>query len=189
MTLTSQPTGLYRTLMADLRAQHASRVNFIGLLSNLRRAGFSAVVLYRFSAACVSKGAVGVLLSRIFYRLNLWFNGCEIYPEAVIGPGLLLGHPTGVVIGRVRFGSNIRIQQNTTFGVRDFDVDEHDSASYPTLGDNIIVSAGAVLLGGIKVGNGVLIGANAVVLQDVPDNSVAVGVPARILDKSKHAGS
>jgi serine O-acetyltransferase len=132
-------------------------------------------------------------LALFLARLNLMLNGCDIYPNAIIGPGFLIGHPTGVVIGRSTIGSNFRIQQNATLGVRgvwddptNFLADgEFNPASYPTLADNVTVCAGAVVLGNIKIGRGAMIGANAVVLQDVPEDGLAVGVPARIIEKQK----
>jgi serine O-acetyltransferase len=183
------PSGLYQILQEDLKAQSAPKANALTMLSYLRRPGFSAVFLYRLSAACVKRGVFGKTMSRVFARINLWFNGCEIYPEAVIGPGFLIGHSVGVVIGMATIGRNFRIQQNTTLGVRNFTDDEHNPVSYPVVGDDVTICVGAAVLGGITIGNGAMIGANAVVLEDVPDNCVAVGVPARILEKRKAQAS
>lgn len=100
-----------------------------------------------------------------------------ISSKAKIGAGLSLEHFIGIAIGQnVVIGRNCKIYQNVTIGQKN---DE-----YPVIGDNVVIYPGAKIIGGIKVGNNVQIGANAVVLQDIPDNSLAVGVPARILKRS-----
>ncbi|WP_204317734.1 serine O-acetyltransferase [Neobacillus sedimentimangrovi] len=91
-----------------------------------------------------------------------------------IGKGFKLDHFLGVVIGRdVIIGDNCKIYQQVTLGQKD--------GKYPIIGNNVVIFPGAKIIGGIKIGNNVQIGTNAVVLHDVPDNSIAVGVPARII--------
>ena len=102
-------------------------------------------------------------------------TGAEIHPAAQIGPGFCLVHSVGVVIGaRARIGSYFTCFQNVTIG------DSSKGDGMPTIGDWVTASAGAKILGGINVGSGTTIGANAVLLRDTPDGSVAVGIPARI---------
>lgn len=92
---------------------------------------------------------------------------------------LKLRHPVGIVIGEgVKLGKNVTIFQNVTLGRSDTFI-----SAYPEIGDNTIIYAGAVLLGGIKIGRNCVIGANAVLTRDIPDGSVAAGVPARILNR------
>ena len=105
--------------------------------------------------------------------------GCYISPSATIGPGLKLPHPVGIVIGDgVVIGAHARIYQHATLGGRVVG-DMHRNA-YPTIGDNVTIFAGACVLGAVKIGDRCTIGANAVLLQDAPSDSVAVGAPARI---------
>jgi serine O-acetyltransferase len=181
MTTTTSTSGVCELLRQDLQRQKLQNVTFLTILSHLRRAGFSATFLYRLAAASTRKGAFGKFTANFLTRLNLMINSCDIHPEAVIGPGFMIAHPTGAVIGRSVIGRDVTVQQNVTLGMRQFIGDETDPANYPTIGDNVCISAGAVILGPIKIGDGAVIGANAVVLQDVPEHCTAVGVPARII--------
>jgi len=177
----------------DLIAQKPKSTGFLSVLFYARRPGFGAILLYRLSAICFGKGLLGRIASLLLVRMNLIFHACDIDPRAVIGPGFVIGHTVGLVIGRATIGRNFRVQQNVTIGVRDitdrnFNVlpdGQYNPASYPTIGDNVTVCAGAVVLGSIRIGNGAMIGANSVVLQDVPEGCLAVGVPARLIVKTK----
>lgn len=125
-----------------------------------------------------------------FYRRNMKFiarfisqrarhrTGIEIHPGATIGRGLFIDHGMGVVIGETtEIGDNCTIYQNVTLGGTGKD----HGKRHPTLGDNVLVGSGAKLLGPFKVGDNARIAAGAVVLSEVPANSTAVGVPARIV--------
>lgn len=97
--------------------------------------------------------------------------------NAKIGENLKFDHFMGIVIGEgVVIGDNCKIYQQVTLGQK--------GGEYPVVGDNVVIYAGAKVIGGVKIGNNALIGANAVVLHDVPDNSIAVGVPAIIKAKN-----
>ena len=99
---------------------------------------------------------------------------CIIGRGAEFGPGLVLIHSTGVVInGSVRGGSGIHIEHQVTIGA--------DQRISPTIGDEVFIGAGAKIIGNVKVGNGARVGANAVVVEDVPQGRTAVGVPARLV--------
>lgn len=180
------------TLCASLRADMAALPGVprkgwgAFVVCFLFRAGFSAVVLYRFASACHGRlGFFGHFLERGFFRLNIILNGCDIDTRAKIGPGFKLPHPVGVVIGPVTIGSDVMMLQNTTLGMRHFTDDEGDPAHFPVIGNKVIIGAGAVVSGPVKVGDGAQIGANSVVLKDVPAGATAVGVPARIVASEK----
>lgn len=130
-------------------------------------------------------GFLGLVLAKIVYRLNAFINGCEIAPRSQIGAGLHIPHPSGIVIGLSTIGTNVRILQNVTLGTRHQGDDSYASRSYPVIEDDVIIGAGAVLMGPIRVGRAAQIGANAVVLEDIPAYTTAVGVPARLLPNTE----
>lgn len=105
-------------------------------------------------------------------------TGIEIHPGATIGKGLFIDHGMGVVIGETAIiGNNCTIYQGVTLGGTGKD----HGKRHPTLGDNVLVGAGAKVLGPFKIGNNARIAAGAVVLSEVPDNATAVGVPAKVV--------
>lgn len=104
------------------------------------------------------------------------FTGIEIHPGAKIGKGLFIDHGMGVVIGETaEVGDNVTIYHGVTLG----GTGKHKGKRHPTVGDDVIIGSGAKVLGPINVGDGAKIGANAVVVKDVPANATAVGVPAK----------
>ncbi len=124
-------------------------------------------------------------IAHFFYKIKLKFiarlistvgrrrTGIEIHPAAKIGKNLFIDHGMGVVIGETAVvGNNCTIYQGVTLG----GTGKEHNKRHPTLGDNVIVGAGAKVLGNITIGNNVKIGANSVVLKDVPDNCTVVGV-------------
>ncbi|EJG0027407.1 serine O-acetyltransferase [Vibrio alginolyticus] len=120
------------------------------------------------------------LIANIFRLLNVIIFSCHISPKAKLGKGIKLAHPTGIVIGDgVEVGDNCLIAQNVTLGVKNFYRNE-----YPKIGDNVVICANAVVLGDISVGNNVIIGANSTVIFDVPNNKVAIGSPARFKESA-----
>ena len=116
-------------------------------------------------------------IARIISQRERHKTGIEIHPGAQIGKGLFIDHGMGVVIGETTvIGDNCLLYQGVTLGGTGKDKGKR----HPTLGDNVMVGAGAKVLGPINIGNNVKVAANAVVLKDIPDNCTAVGVPARI---------
>jgi serine O-acetyltransferase len=117
-------------------------------------------------------------IARLLSQLARFFTGVEIHPGAKIGKGLFIDHGMGVVIGETtEIGDNVTIYHGVTLG----GTGKEKGKRHPTIGDNVVIGAGAKVLGPIKIGNTAKIGANTVVLTDVPANATAVGVPARIL--------
>lgn len=120
------------------------------------------------------------LLARWFAQLNRFFTGIEIHPGAVIGEGFFIDHGMGVVIGETSvIGKNVTIFHGVTLG----GVSAEKGKRHPTIGDEVVIGAGAKILGNITIGSCSRIGANAVVVKDVPCDSVVVGVPGRIVHK------
>ncbi len=125
-----------------------------------------------------------------FYFLASWYakttrrrTGIEIHPAAKIGKGLFIDHGMGVVIGETaEIGDNCTLYQGVTLG----GTGKHTGKRHPTLGDNVVIGAGAKVLGPFKVGSNSKVAAGAVVLEEIPENCTAVGVPARIVRRDGH---
>lgn len=143
--------------------------------------GFWALVVYRFGRwrYCVRPALLRKcfsLIYRIAYKLVQIITGIELPCEAEVGRNFVIDHFGAIVIsGYAKFGDNCRIRTGVVVGLRRI-----DEPCAPMVGNNVDIGAGAKLLGPIRVGDNVAIGANAVVVCDVPDNSIAVGVPAII---------
>ena len=143
--------------------------------------GFWALLVYRYGRWRYGIRPVWLrkpfsLLYHVLYKLVQILTGIELPCEAEIGRNFVIDHFGGIVIsGYARFGDNCRIRNGVTVGLRHV-----DQPVAPWIGDDVDIGAGAKILGGIRIGNRVAIGANAVVLCDVPDDAVAVGVPATV---------
>ena len=119
------------------------------------------------------------LLSKLFSMLNVVIFGIEVSPRVSIGGGLFLPHTVGTVLGASKIGENCTIMQGVTLGASDTDLG-FTASERPVIGSDVLIGAGAKVIGGVTVGDHARIGANAVVLQDVPAYALAVGVPALI---------
>ena len=109
-------------------------------------------------------------------------TGIEIHPGAKIGRRCYIDHGMGVVIGETaEIGDDVLMYHSVTLGA----VTNERVKRHPTIGNNVMLGAGAVILGNIKIGDNSKIGANSVVLKDIPENSTAVGAPARIISRKK----
>jgi len=129
---------------------------------------------------------VARIINFIIFRITEGLLGATISTETEIGPGLYIGH-TGILIihPKVKAGKNLSIGQGVTIGQRGPGYSE----AVPVIGDDVFIGTGAKVLGNIKIGNHAKIGANAVVLKDIPDHATAVGVPAKIVRiKEKKTG-
>ncbi len=131
--------------------------------------GYQAVILYRI--AHWFKRRRIPFFGPAFTRLSQFLTGVEIAPGAAIGPGLMISHGHGIVVGEgARIGARALLMHQVTIGAAD--VERLDRM--PTIGDDVVIGAGARLIGGIRVGDRVLVGVNAVVTRDVPDDSKVV---------------
>jgi serine O-acetyltransferase len=162
---------MFDNLREDLRAHHG----------DWGAQGFWVLLVYRFGRWRYKVRPILVrrafsLIYRVLFKLIQIVCGVELPCETEIGKNFTIDHFGGIIIsGYAKFGDNCRIRNGVVVGLRRI-----DEKRAPVIGNDVDIGAGAKLLGPISVGNHVRIGANAVVLCDVPDNSIAVGVPAVI---------
>ncbi len=122
-----------------------------------------------------------IFLARLISQISRFFTGIEIHPGAQIEKHLFMDHGMGIVIGETSIiGENVTIYHGVTLG----GVSLEKGKRHPTIGNNVIIGAGAKVLGNITIGADSKIGANSVILKDIPQDSVAVGVPGKIITKS-----
>ena len=138
--------------------------------------GFHAVTVHRLSHALHKKGFV--LTARTISQVMKFLTGIEIHPAARIGRGLFIDHGSGVVIGETaEIGNDCTIYQGVTLG----GTGKVSGKRHPTIEDTVMIGAGAKVLGPFRVGANSKIAAGAVVLEEIPENSTAVGIPARVV--------
>jgi serine O-acetyltransferase len=118
-------------------------------------------------------------LARLISQMTRFFTGIEIHPGATLGKGLFIDHGMGLVVGETtQIGENCVLFHNVTLG----GTGKHAGKRHPTLGNNVLVGTGAIILGPVTIGNNVYIGANTFIYMcDVPDNATVVGTPGRIV--------
>ena len=125
------------------------------------------------------------LLARVISQITRFFTGIEIHPGAKIGKNLFIDHGMGVVIGETsEIGDNVTIYHAVTLGGISPSIDserQRHEKRHPTIGNDVVIGSGAQIIGPVKVGNGSRIAANAVVVNDVPENTTMVGVPAKAI--------
>lgn len=142
----------------------------------LTYAGLHALLAHRVSHWLWSHRVP--FIPRAVSHLARWLTGIEIHPGAKIGTGFFIDHGMGVVIGETtEIGDYVTLFQGVTLG----GTGKERGKRHPTLGNHVVVGAGAKILGGIRIGDNVKIGANSVVLKSVPANSTVIGVPARVI--------
>ena len=159
-----------------VKARDPAAKNDIEIL--LLYSGVHAIFAYRVSHKLyLSKHYFS---ARLVSQVAKFFTGIEIHPGATIGKGFFIDHGAGVVIGETaEIGDNCTLYQGVTLGGTGKDVGKR----HPTLGDNVMVGAGAKVLGPFKIGDNSKIASNAVVLDEIPADSTAVGIPARVVKK------
>ena len=163
-----------RMLGEDLRAKSKwcyKSDRFPAMVKVLATDGTLAMVLYRLMQG--SRESNLAPLEMVFNKLNSIYSNCVIGRGTEFGPGFVIFHSNGVVInGKVRGGSNVHLHHEVTLG-------DNEAGESPMLGSNIHIGAGAKIIGGVTVGDGARIGANAVVVHDVTPHTTVVGIPAR----------
>lgn len=171
----SDNLGLWAQIKEDLAAHYG----------DWTLPGFRAVAVHRFGnwRMTVQPKLLRAPLSilyRMMYRKVRNGYGIELPYSTKVGRRVVIDHQSGIVIhGDSQIGDDCVIRQNVTIGVRDM----NDLKAVPTLGNGVNVGAGAVIVGPIHIGDGAWIGANAVVLKDVPAGAMAVGIPAKVITK------
>jgi serine O-acetyltransferase len=184
----SAMAGFRATVLADLW-RIEGRASRSALIRQLTRGVSFKYVFWMRACAATRSGprASRVLypLCRSMYRHYMFKLGISIPYTTSIGPGFYIGHFGGIVVSSgARIGRNCNISQGVTIGA----TNRGDRAGAPTIGDRVYIGPGAKVLGGIRVGHDVAIGANAVVIRDVPAHSVVVGVPAEVISTAGSAG-
>lgn len=168
-------TTTVRLMLSDLRAKAEWNYGDAGrrsVVKALLTDGTPAMLWYRLMQGARRRHLPA--LEMVFNRINTVFCDCVIGRGAEFGPGFVIIHCGGVVInGTVRGGTNVRLEHQVTIGA--------EKRQSPVLGDGVFVGAGAKILGGVRIGHGAKIGANAVVVTDIPDYATAVGIPAKVV--------
>jgi serine O-acetyltransferase len=138
--------------------------------------GFQAIVSHRFAHRLWKKNFKFV--ARVMSQLSRFFTGIEIHPGALIGKGFFIDHGMGVVIGETsEIGENVTIYHGVTLGGTSYTKGKR----HPTVGNNVTIGAGAKILGPLWIGDNSKVGANSVVIRDVPQNSTVVGIPGSVV--------
>jgi serine O-acetyltransferase len=167
-------TVMWRTIDSDIKSSARSRGKFWRLKALYLSPGLSAVLLFRLQSGLFRMKLL--LPAYLVHRINLNLHGIDILPGAVIGEGLRIDHPVGIVIGAgARIGSGCILLQNVTIGTRYIDSTDYDN-QFPMIGNSVTIGAGAVILGRVILGNNCTVGANSVVLADVEEGSTVIGV-------------
>ena len=180
---TSAPRpGLVRLVLSDLVAKaewcYESR-RWTAVVKVLLTDGTPAMIWYRLMQWAGRWHLAP--LEMVFNRMNTICCGCVIGRGADFGPGFVLIHSLGVVInGTVRGGSGVKIEHQVTIGA--------EKRQSPVIGDDVFLGAGAKVVGAVRIGNGAKIGANAVVVSDIPAGATAVGIPAKVVRRGTASG-
>jgi serine O-acetyltransferase len=167
--------ALRRDIRTVLQRDPAARSAFEVLLCY---PGVHALAFHRLAHRLWHAGFT--TLARGVSHVGRFFTGIEIHPAARLGPGLFIDHGMGVVIGETaEIGENVTLLQGVTLGGTSLRREKR----HPTLGNNVVVGAGAKVIGAFTIGDNSRIGAGSVVVREVPPNSVVVGVPGRVTYK------
>ncbi|MFH1621507.1 MAG: serine O-acetyltransferase EpsC [Candidatus Omnitrophota bacterium] len=164
---------LFRNELKAATEKDPAAKNYLEII--LLYSGLHAIIFYRIAKVLYRLRIP--LLPRAISQVARLLTGIEIHPGARIGGGLFIDHGMGVVIGETAIiGDNVILYQGVTLG----GTGKEKGKRHPTIGNNVVIGTGAKILGNITIGDNSYIGANAVVIKDVPPNSTVVGIPGRI---------
>lgn len=171
---------MFKVLKSDIKAIYDRDPAVDNLLEILLAySGFHAILFHRISHFFYNLGLR--TLPRVFSQLIRFLTGIEIHPGAEIGSGFFIDHGMGVVIGETtEIGDNVTLYQGVTLG----GTGKERGKRHPTIGDNVVIGAGAKVLGSINIGDCSQIGAGSVALKDVAANSTVVGIPGRVVSQN-----
>lgn len=171
--------AVFKTLKCDINAifdRDPAANNLLEVI--LSYSGLHALWIHRFSHWLYQRGLS--TLPRLLSQLARFLTGIEIHPGAEIGCGFFIDHGMGVVIGETaEIGDNVTLFQGVTLG----GTGKEKGKRHPTVGDNVVIGAGAKVLGSITIGADAKVGAGSVVLKDVAENSTVVGIPGRVVSR------
>lgn len=175
LTKTKKGNAFLKTIDEDIQAIIERDPAATGKIEALTcYSGLHALLLHRFAHYIHGKGVP--VVPRFISQFSRFVTGIEIHPAAKIGKGFFIDHGSGVVIGETtEIGDNVTLYQGVTLG----GTGKEKGKRHPTLGDNVVVGAGAKVLGGIEIGDNAKIGAGAIVVHPVPSDSTVVGNPGR----------
>lgn len=170
---------MFKLLKQEIRIVKERDPSLHSAMEVLLYPSFKAMIHYRVAHKFYKKGHY--FMARAISQRAVRKTGIEIHPGAVIGQGLFMDHGNGVIIGETCvIGNNVTLYQEVTLG----GTGKETGKRHPTVEDNVLISAGAKVLGSFTIGANSKIGAGSVVLKEVPENSTVVGVPGRVV-KSK----
>lgn len=171
---------MFENIKADIARHGDGKISLRVLVRGLLSQGFQAILVYRFFHWLQQKGIPGQPIRFFCERFIEITTGISIPAECEIGKGLRIHHFGGIIFHpSVKIGNNCTIFHHVTIGERG------GTGGVAKIGNNVMIGAGAKIIGEITIGDNCKIGANAVVLKDLPPGSVAVGIPARILNPYK----
>src|SRR6056297_1046507 len=170
---------MFKTLKCDINAvfdRDPAADNLLEVI--LAYSGLHALLFHRFSHLLYMSGLRTI--PRLISQLARFITGIEIHPGAKIGCGFFIDHGMGVVIGETtEIGDNVTLYQGVTLG----GTGKERGKRHPTIGNNVVIGAGAKVLGNITIGDDAKVGAGSVVLKDVEENSTVVGIPGRVVSR------
>ena len=173
---------LKELLYSDLERQYVlegkadAHLTFFKFICRLPHPRFLPIVLCRTSRSAMLRGIP--VLPKLLTYMNIVLFGMEVTPRCEIGPGVFFPHTSGIVIGARRLGRNATVFQGVTLGAKELDMG-FEPALRPEVGDNVVLGSGCKVLGGIRIGDNVTVGANSVVVDSVEPSGTVVGIPAR----------
>ncbi|CEQ09953.1 serine acetyltransferase [Paraclostridium sordellii] len=177
---------LKKIIKSDLYRYTGKINNKIFIKNILLNPGFKYSFYMRLcNELTIKKSKIRKLICRLRLERLMYKFGISIPYQTQIGYGLQIGHFGGIIINNnAVIGNNLNISQGVTIG----QVNRGKNKGYPVIGNNVYIGPGAKIIGSVKIGNNVAVGANAVVTKDIPDNAVVVGIPAKIISYDGSVG-